>query len=674
MTKPVKRFILGAAAALATAAAAAAEAPDRAPSLSPGAAAPLAVEAFASLPFLSSPLLSPDGTRIAARLTVGDTERIGVWRLSDPRDRPPQLVTVANVDAFSWAGDDRLLVTVTSLLVLNFDGLRLPVPVQRVMVHDLVADRTTALAVPGGLFEEVIFVDQIGRYVLLSSQQSDDDSPSVHRVDLATGASVEVQPSRRGVGNWFADSEGVVRVGVDYGERRTKFYYRAAAGDELRLIETRRNQLDDSVVDLVRFVADTERGLIVTNAETGRFALYEYDFANDTRGAALFEHPEVDVTSTVLAADGGVDGVFFEDDRPRFHWLNPELGRIQRMLDDAFPGKTNTILNLSRDRNRVLVFSSAADDPGTWYVLDQAARRLEIFASPYSSLQGRPFAAVEPVSYRSRDGLVIRAYLTLPPGGPRAGLPLVVLPHGGPFVRDSWVFNPEVQFLASRGYAVLQPNFRGSAGYGRDFVERGYGQFGSGMIDDIDAGVDWLAGRGIVDRGRVCIMGSSYGGYAALWAATRSPERYRCAISWAGPSDWRAMQRYDRRSLTASRYRREHRRQLHGEERIDLAAISPLRQAERLSVPVLIGHGEQDIRVPVDQSRDLVRALARRRANVESVFYPRSGHDFASSEESADFLRRVEAFLARHNPAAAPAAAAAADAASGGVSISPPSG
>ena len=327
------------------------------------------------------------------------------------------------------------------------------------------------------------------------------------------------------------------------------------------------------------------------------------------------------------------------------------MARLQQRIDQALPGKTNLVVNRSADGNRVLIFSAAADDPGTYYVFDQAAGRLEIFASPYARLQDAPFAPVRPISYRSRDGLTIRGYLTLPQGRPERGLPLVVLPHGGPFMRDSWTFNPEVQFLASRGYAVLQPNFRGSTGYGRDFVERGYGQLGAGMIDDMEDGVEWLASQGIVDPARVCNMGSSYGGYVAIWSAMRSPERYRCAISWAGPTDLLAMMRHDARMLYAQRYVRERRRQLRGDEEVSLRAVSPLRHAERLRVPLLIGHGEQDTRVPVDQSRRLVRALTRRNALVQSVFYAKSGHDFGSSADSADFLRRVEAFLAEHNPA-----------------------
>jgi dipeptidyl aminopeptidase/acylaminoacyl peptidase len=634
----------------------------------PASSAPLPVDAFAQIPFLSSPLLSPDGRRIAARLLVGGDEKIGIWTLSAPRDDPPRLIDAGNLDGFSWAGDDRLLLSSTGLVMLAFQGVILPLPMRRIMVADVATGAARALGESQGLFDNLVFVDPDGRYVLLSGQADSNRPPSVYRIDLETNQSVEVQPGRPGVWSWFADANGVVRVGVDYGERRTRIYYRATPDAPLTRVVTRRDFGDDSVIDMVRFIAGSDRGVMITNAETGRFALYEYDFATDTRGAALFEHPEVDVESAVFAADGSVDGIVYEDDRPRTRWLNPDMARLQAQLDSTFRGKTNTIVNRSRDGNRVLVFSASADDPGTYYVFDRAARRMEIFASPYDRLQGHSFAPVRPVSYQSRDGLAIRGYLTVPAGRPERGLPLVVLPHGGPFLRASWAFDPEVQFLASRGYAVLQPNFRGSTGYGRAFVERGYGQLGGGMIDDIDDGVDWLVGEGIVDASRVCIMGSSYGGYAATWAAMRSPQRYRCAISWAGPSDLNAMLRYDSRFLAAPRYRRDRRLQLRGEQRADLNAVSPLRNPERLSVPVLIGHGANDIRVPVDQSRDLVRALERRRASVESVFYPKAGHNFSTPEESADFMRRVEAFLARHNPAGGSAPGAPA-----GLPISPPS-
>jgi dipeptidyl aminopeptidase/acylaminoacyl peptidase len=610
------------------------------------------VESYAELPFIGTPSLSPDGTRIAARVFIDGKERIGIWLLNEPRDHPPRIINVDGLERFEWAGDNRLLINRISVRLIATNTMFALGPSRTIVSYDLGSDKTAVLGPSAGLFSEVIFVDPIGRYALLSSQAAIDRPPSVFRVDLATGAAVEVQRSMPNVWSWFADAAGVVRVGVDYEEDRARIYYRARPDAPLVRAEARRDFLDDSAIDMVRFVTNTDHGVMVTNSETGRFALYDYDFASDTRGAVIFDRPDVDVGAATFGPDGAIDGIAYEDERPHMHWLNPVLAQMQQRIDRALPGKTNQILNRSRDGNRALIFSAAADDPGTYYIYDQAAHRLELFASPYATLTGQHFAEVRPVSYTARDGTRIAAYLTLPPGRVPHALPLIVLPHGGPFARDSWTFDPEVQFLASRGYAVLQPNFRGSTGYGRDFVARGYGQYGGGMIDDIDDGVDWAATQGIADPRRICIMGSSYGGYAAIWAAMRAPQRYRCAISFAGPSDLGAMIRYDANLFIPRRYVRELRRRLRGDANLNLNAISPLRHPEMLRVPALLAHGRLDAIVPPDQTQRLSDALARHsQAHVETYFYPKAQHGFTDAGEATDYYRHVEAFLARYNPA-----------------------
>jgi dipeptidyl aminopeptidase/acylaminoacyl peptidase len=632
---------------------------------------PIPVTAFAQLPLMSNLVLAPDGRRIAATVYRDGRERIAVFAVGGTS--APTIIDAGednDVRGFQWAGNDRLLIRI--LTVARDRGL--DISVTRVIVYDLVAQSALPIRVGHGVIgDDIIFIDPDGRYILLSSSPDVFTSPGVYRVDLATGTGETVQPRHIGVWNWFADAAGVVRAGVDYDESLLRIYYRATAESELHLIETSPVRRDDGVIDGIRFLEDTSRGVIISNAETGRFAVYEYDFATEARGATLFEHPEVDATAIIPGENGGIDGVLYEDDQPRVQWLNPEMGRLQHVIDRALPNKRNVILGRSTDNSRVLVWSGAADDPGTYYVYQPASRRIDAFAAAQEQLLESRLAPVRSIAYRSRDGLTIHGYLALPPGRPERGLPLIVMPHGGPFARDSWQFNAQVQFLASRGYAVLQPNFRGSTGYGRDFVARGFGQWGSGMIDDLDDGVAWLANQGIIDPDRICIMGGSYGGYAALWGAIRGATRYRCAISFAGVTDIRRLLRYDARSLIPTRYIRDWRRRVEGEERSDLDAISPLRQANRMHVPVLIAHGEKDWRVPVSHSRDMVRALSQSGAVVESVFYPEAGHGFSRPEDALDFLRRVEAFLARHNPADSPTNVEDA-AASDGVPISPPSG
>jgi dipeptidyl aminopeptidase/acylaminoacyl peptidase len=225
------------------------------------------------------------------------------------------------------------------------------------------------------------------------------------------------------------------------------------------------------------------------------------------------------------------------------------------------------------------------------------------------------------------------------------------MPHGGPFTRDSWEYSAEVQFLANRGYAVLQPNYRGSTGYGRAYVEKGYGEYGRKIQDDIDDGVAWLAAKGIADDRRVCIVGASYGGYAALLAATRNARSYRCAVSFAGISDMKKMLQYDRRFLSPRRYRKWREDIVLGDKALELDTISPIKATASANTPVLLFHGEQDGRVPIAQSREFANAMKKAGRASDLIVYKDEGHGFSDEANFADYLTRIDAFLTKHNPA-----------------------
>jgi len=622
-----------------------------APALAAEPEGPLPIEAVAAIPFISDPLISPDGRHLVARINGEGKEMLAVYDLSAPRDAPPKVVPLAGaIRWYGWAGNDRILVgnTIFSLLL----GV-MPFEMTRLTGYDLKTGQAAEIKAGAGLVgDNVVYTDPDGRYILLSAQKNLNDSPSVWRVDLATRAATEIQREKADIWSWFVDDAGNVRGGVSYSSNGWTIYRRDSGGQLRRASSGKFTPDKETAIDQIGLLAGGDSGIIVTNERTGRFGVYRYDLNAQTVGEAIFEHPEVDVGKPQVSTDGRVvEGVHYEDDLPRVAWLTPELKQLQAQIDRTFPGKVNRILNLSRDRAVALIWSGGADDPGSYYVFNRRTKRMEVFAAPYDALFGRRLAPVEPVRYAARDGLGIRAYLTLPPGRDPKSLPLVVMPHGGPFLRTSYEFDPLVQLLASRGYAVLQPNFRGSTGFGRDFVERGYGEWGRKMQDDLDDGVAWLVGQGMIDPKRVCIAGASYGGYAALWGAIRNPEIYRCAISMSGVTDVRAMLKYDSKIIVASRYSKLWRRRVEGEEKRDLAAVSPLQQAARLRVPVLIAHGELDSNVPVDQSRQMVKALKARGASVQSAFYPKAGHGFSLSADSIDFMKRVEAFLEVHNPA-----------------------
>lgn len=605
---------------------------------------------FAALPVMYKPLLSPDGRRIAARATADGKTRLVLLNGDRPID-PPQTISIGEttVAALRWAGNQRLLLTVEATQAIRgfeFPFLRL-IAIDAATGNSRVVDRKSRGVYAG----DVLYADPTGSWALVASQDDLYSFPSVKRVDLQTGDAKVVEKARPDVWDWFADKDGVVRAGVAYEGRRWTVWYRDAAGQPLRKIRGKFAKEDDSSVDRFIFGRGGDSAWVLTNERTGRFAVYKYDLKTGATGEAIFEHPEVDVDDVFYdPITGEIDGVEYTDDRSRAHWINPEQKALQAKLDKALPGAVNATVAFSDDDKRVLVWSGTASDPGQYFLLDRTQSKMHAVISPYGRIDPEQLAPVKAVKYQARDGLALPAYLTLPKGRDPKGLPLIVLPHGGPFARDDWSYDPLVQFLANRGYAVLQPQFRGSTGYGKDFVSRGYGQIGKKMQDDLDDGVDWLARSGQIDPRRVCIVGASYGGYAAMWAATRNPERYRCAASWAGVSDLKSQLSFDRKLFSATRYFREWRTKVGGEGKVDLAAVSPASFADRIRVPLLIAHGEADRTVPVKQSRVMVAALTKAKANVTSAFYKDSGHDFGSAADFQDFLSRLEAFLAKHNP------------------------
>nr|WP_246438849.1 alpha/beta fold hydrolase [Novosphingobium piscinae] len=248
--------------------------------------------------------------------------------------------------------------------------------------------------------------------------------------------------------------------------------------------------------------------------------------------------------------------------------------------------------------------------------------------------------------------MAIPAYLTLPVGRAAKGLPLVILPHGGPYgVRDHGDYDPDVQFLANRGYVVLQPQYRGSDSYGAMFERRGEAQWGRTMQDDIDDGMDWLAKRGIIDPARVCIVGISYGGYAALWGATRNPERYRCAVSFAGISDMPRSLKYQLNSFDDKQAREAWRQKVQGDPTFDLRTISPLFNIDRLKVPVMLLHGTDDQIVQPRQSRLYAEALKAAGKPYEYYEIPDEGHGYTTTQGAQLWYDKLDAFLAKYNPA-----------------------
>lgn len=597
-------------------------------------------------------MLSPDGTKVTGRLSIEGRSALGIHTL-DGKTKPQVVGLPADNDLrwYRWAGNNRVLISMAKT-VPYFDDEAV---MTRLLVWDLRTNAITFVGSKGAGLEgdDVLYVDPQGDWLLLSFQASIYNYPSVSRVDLATNKIKQVVPEQSNVWEWYADSAGVVRTGIGFAENGWSMIYRSKDGERFRKLGRAKYDDEEAALDMMKLAGDTDEGFVLNNRETGRFALYRYNFATKTLGEKVLDSPTNDITAYQTTEDGKqLKAAWFTDERDRIVWFDPKMKQAQTEIDAAIKGNENWIVSRSRDDSAMIVWTGASNNPGSYYIFRPEHGVMTRLAKLNDALKPAELSATRYITYTARDGLKIPAYLTLPAGRLEKDLPLVIMPHGGPYgVRDNMDYNAEVQFLANRGYAVLQPNYRGSDGYGKSFYEKGEGQWGRAMQDDLDDGMDWLVKQGIVDAKRVCIVGTSYGGYAALWGATRNPERYRCAASYAGVSDLKRQLKYQLNFKISTRYRKNWRKTVQGDAAFDTRTVSPLYTVDSLKVPLLLGHGDADQTVPFKQSKLYVDVLQKVGKPVEFIAFPKEGHGFSSSATLKQWLDKLEAFLTKNNPA-----------------------
>ncbi|MFO1406696.1 MAG: S9 family peptidase [Steroidobacteraceae bacterium] len=363
-----------------------------------------------------------------------------------------------------------------------------------------------------------------------------------------------------------------------------------------------------------------------------------------------FEDPELDVGSAVTdPTTGRVVGYWTDGPDGRIEYVDPQRIALSKGLAKAFPDRWFEIVDRSTDGQRLLIRTESSSAPAVFYLLDRTTHRADIVGETYPALANVQLGEVRTITYPARDGTQIPAFLTLPPGAGEKNLPLVVLVHGGPEAQDPGGFDWWAQFLASRGYAVLQPQFRGSTGYGAAHRQAGYGQWGGLMQDDVTDGARHLIGTGLADPKRVCIMGASYGGYAALAGATFTPELYACAVSVSGVSDLPEMLGHVKArggdESNALAYWKDH---IGSPNDPKVAAASPARSATKVRAPILLIYGTDDTVVPPSQTLGMAKALDAAGRKYEIVTLPGEDHWLSNSTTRIAELQAIEAFLAKN--------------------------
>jgi acetyl esterase/lipase len=491
----------------------------------------------------------------------------------------------------------------------------------------------------------------------LSWNNVDPQPQAVHPYRLNTRSRVLTDmvqgPQPEHVEGWLFDASDQPRIAIAKGKGRCIAYYRAEAAGPWSEISNR-DCLQDPAFRPLMF--DNRNTLYVRAGYKGRTALFAFDLIRKT----LDKEPFVDVdgfdfTGTLEQdyAARKILGVRFEADAASTAWLDPTMQGIQKKVDALLPGSVNHVECPNDCRNPAAVTVLATSDrmPPIWFLYTPADGHIVGLGSSHPDINPKQMGKRDFFRYAARDGLQIPVYVTMPPDKADGPRPAIVLVHGGPWVRGgSWEWDAEAQFLASRGYVVLQPEFRGSTGFGSALFRAGWQQWGRTMQDDLADAAAWAVKQGWADPKRIGIMGASYGGYATLMGLVRNPDVFRAGVEWAGVTDIELLftaaqsdasddaRQYDMKTLIGDALKNP----------AAFADVSPLAQAGRIRQPLLMAHGAQDRRVPVVHAAKMHDAVVAKNANVEYVVYPEEGHGWRHEDDSIDFWKRVEAFLDRN--------------------------
>lgn len=613
--------------------------------------APPPVEAYARPPAMQDVSVSPSGQRLTYIASSATKQELVVQTLDGTFLGVIDL-GASKVRGVRFSDDDHVIVTVSQTTKLDagpkgeyYNSLIYSIP-KRAISKVLDWSNEPALNIVAGA-PTVRWVDGKAK-IFVTTFLTDENFPSaLFEIDPGTGRGTMID---RRDGSRLLDAQGRVIALAEYDRRRSTWSLATAEKVGARRILTVRDVPID--VPSVYGLGRTDGTALIRKKDGDEWAFYEVSLSDGALSKLDVAHPSAspvfDPQTYRLA------GFTHYVDKAVYDIWDPDLARTMARARSAFKGKNARVTSLTPDRSKAVVYTDGAGDSGTYHLVDFKAGRADMIGQAYPEVPADAVAEVRWIKYKAADGLEIPAYLTLPRGREAKGLPLVVLPHGGPQARDYDGFDWWTQSIASRGYAVLQPQFRGSDGFGEAHLSAGFGEWGRKMQTDLSDGVRHLASEGVIDPERVCIFGWSYGGYAAMAGPTLDPGVYRCSIAGAGVSDLGRMVAWEK-DMTGSgdsgvvRYwKRFMGADSPGDPRLD--AVSPAKFADRVDGPVLIIHGKDDTVVPFEQSQIYASALRKAGKPYEFVTLEREDHWLSRASGRSTMLSALMPFLEKHNP------------------------
>ena len=617
-------------------------------------AAPL--EAYGKLPSIESATISPSGHAVAITITNGEQRTIVVQDVATGAITLRGLLGTNKVRNVQWAGDKHLVV-VASATAKNFDVSGGQREWFFASTINLITKKLTPLLRNSDKADlSAIFGYQVVRiyqgeptlFVLGVVFEGGRGELSLFRIDLKSGVSRLVAQGSPDTIDWSVDAEGrpVAEEFYNAGDGRWTLKLKTDSGWREALSVTAK-------VDRPYLVGLGRDNASVIYVAPDQDKLWAWREARTDGSPPSAPIPMVEIQAPIRAAlDGRMIGhVATVGEVDRYTFFDPADERMWNTIVESFAGQRVALQSWSADRKKIVVLVDSKTDSPAYALVDLTTHKASWLGAQYVDVRSADVSPRTPIKFRAADGLPLSGYLTLPSGRPSKGLPLVVFPHGGPATRDGPGFDWWAQAMASRGYAVLQVNFRGSDGFGAKHLEAGYGQWGRKMQTDLSDGVRYLAGQGVINPARVCVVGASYGGYAALAGVALDPGVYRCAVSVAGPADLRRFVEWSRGSNGNGAYRYWNRF-MGAEDSKDaaLTEISPAAHVDRVTVPVLLIHGKDDTVVPLEQSQIMAEALRKAGKPVELVVQVGADHWLSRGDTRLQTLASTVAFLEKHNP------------------------
>ncbi|MES2696288.1 MAG: S9 family peptidase [Verrucomicrobiota bacterium] len=620
----------------------------------PAAAAPdarIPIEHFFAQRVIQGATLSPDGKRVAflgpvkTRMSVMlydvATEKLEI-AVHDPKEE---------IDFVFWKGNDTLLFAgdVGGNESMMYGSISLKTRKVQRLAESRKADFevTTEGAVIDPLYrlpDEVAFIGTKAN----RKQNANFDNPDygIYLLNVHNGSRKFLEPIDGSTAGWVTDTAGALRLQVRYRGLNNELEYRAKPSDKWSVLY-KHAEKEKAPWEPLCFAADNQTLYVSTvdDAE-GTMSVRLFNVGNRILGEPLFTSKGAEISS--YRFEDGTNkllGVETNRDKPELHWIDESFAKLATKLKNTLPDTHNDIISSSQDNQVHLIVSRSDRTPATYYVLDLRVGKMAMLSSALPDIDPEKMRPMEPIAFTARDGTRIPGYLTRPATPASGPVPLILHPHGGPYgVRDDWGFIPEVQFLANRGYAILQVNYRGSGGLGRNHQEIGRGEWGAKMQDDLTDAVKWAIDQKIADPARIAVYGASYGGYAALAALTFTPELFKCGVNYVGVSDLRYLATYD----GEDKARRRFFETWVALDSAQLAARSPVNFVERIRVPSLHIYGLNDPRVKIEHWRRLEAELKKHNKPYQFIEAKDEGHGFGGEANRVDFYRKLEDFFAKN--------------------------